>query len=89
MSASHWHLQKTTLEFIDKGFHIQGRQVLLLVDNASSHTALETNNPTEVQDDTVEIDDSAEEIEELREQPQGSSQGRAQRRVRGRARGRA
>ncbi|CAG8755996.1 13010_t:CDS:2, partial [Gigaspora rosea] len=60
------------LKFIDKGFRIQGRQVLLLVDNASSHTAPETSNPTEVQDDTEESaleDSSAKEIEEIREQP--------------------
>ncbi|CAG8706446.1 35933_t:CDS:2 [Gigaspora margarita] len=66
------------LEFIDQGFRIQGRQALLLVDNASSYMAPETNNPTKVQDDTIKIDDFAEEIEEIREQPQGRSQGRLQ-----------
>ncbi|CAG8646493.1 4180_t:CDS:1, partial [Scutellospora calospora] len=44
------------------------RQVLLLVNNASSHTALETSNPTEVQDNTEESaleDSSAEETKEI------------------------
>ncbi|CAG8740551.1 22512_t:CDS:2, partial [Gigaspora margarita] len=41
------------------------RQVLLLVDNTSSHTATETNNPTKVQDNTMKIDDSAKEIKEI------------------------
>ena len=73
------------LKFIDKGFRIQGRQVLLLVDNASSHTAPETSNPTEVQDDTEESaleDSSAEEIEEIREQPRERSRGRTRGRPR-------
>ncbi|CAG8822848.1 39902_t:CDS:2, partial [Gigaspora margarita] len=56
-----------------KRFHIQDKQVLLLVDNASSHTAPKTNNPTKIQNDTVEIDNSAKEIEEICEQPQGRS----------------
>ena len=79
------------LKFIDKGFRIQGRQVLLLVDNASSHTAPETSNPTEVQDDTEESaleDSSAEEIEEIREQLRERSRGRMRGRTRGRTRGR-
>ncbi|CAG8766239.1 10039_t:CDS:2 [Gigaspora margarita] len=47
--------------------------------------APETNNPTEVQDDTMEIDDSAKKIKEICEQLQGSLQGRVQGRAQGRA----
>ncbi|CAG8672808.1 20648_t:CDS:2, partial [Gigaspora rosea] len=77
------------LKFIDEGFRIQGRQVLLLVDNASFHTAPETSNSTEVQDakESVLEDDSNEEIE-VREQPGGRSRGRSRGRTRGRTRGR-
>ncbi|CAG8844181.1 8000_t:CDS:2, partial [Gigaspora margarita] len=35
---------KNWLKFIDNGFHIQNRKVLLLVDNASSHMLLKQNN---------------------------------------------
>ncbi|CAG8833422.1 31002_t:CDS:2 [Gigaspora margarita] len=79
LSAEHIKLQELLSHYDSEdiynadatGFCIQGRPVLLLVDNASSHMAPETNNLTKVQDDTMEIDDSAEEIEEIYEQPQG------------------
>ncbi|CAG8732507.1 42207_t:CDS:2 [Gigaspora margarita] len=38
--------------------------------------APETNNLTKVQDNTIKIDDSAKEIEEICEQSQGRLQGR-------------
>ncbi|CAG8728783.1 19829_t:CDS:2, partial [Gigaspora rosea] len=60
-------------------------QVLLLVDNASSHMAPETSNSAEVQDakESVLEDDSDEEIE-VREQPGGRSHGRSRGRTQGR-----
>ncbi|RHZ61420.1 hypothetical protein Glove_347g14 [Diversispora epigaea] len=69
------------LRYIDDGFRIQGRQVLLLVDNAASHITPGTNNISEVQnDDTDELspeNDSFDEIEELQEESQERSRGRS------------
>jgi DDE superfamily endonuclease len=76
------------LRYIDDGFRIQGKQVLLLVDNAASHKTPGTNNSSEVQDDdadeSLSENDSIDEIEELQEEPQGRSRGRPRGRPQGR-----
>ena len=78
------------LHYIDSGFRIQNKQVLLLVDNAASHTAPEAS---EVQDDTDELpldnadsdaDNDSSDIERPQERSQGRPRGRPQRRPRGR-----
>ncbi|CAG8804679.1 5429_t:CDS:1, partial [Gigaspora rosea] len=43
------------LKFIDNGFRIQGREVLLLVNNAAFHITPGTNNTAEVQDGAEEL----------------------------------
>src|SRR5205085_9611775 len=81
---------KEWLHYIDSGFRIQNRQVLLLVDNAASHTAPEAS---EIQDDTDELPldnadaDTENDSSEI-ERPQERSRGRPRgRRSRGRPRG--
>ncbi|CAG8681707.1 23570_t:CDS:2, partial [Gigaspora rosea] len=78
------------LKFIDKGFHIQGKKVLLLVDNAASHITSGTNNAEDQDDDNAEElsseNDSAEENEDQQE-PQGNPQERSRGRSRGRSQG--
>ncbi|RHZ81279.1 hypothetical protein Glove_122g118 [Diversispora epigaea] len=58
------------LRYINDNFHIQGRKILLLVDNAASHIILATNN---IQDDDTDEqsseNDSIGEIDELQEEP--------------------
>jgi len=78
------------LHYIDSGFCIQNKQVLLLVNNAASHTAPEAS---EVQDDTNELpldnansdadnaDSDADNNSSDIERPQERSQRRPQRRL--------
>ncbi|CAG8774819.1 13360_t:CDS:2, partial [Gigaspora rosea] len=62
---------KNWLKFIDNGFHIQGRKVLLLIDNTASHITPGTNNTARVQDGAEEL---LSEIEDQQE-PQRNSRG--------------
>ena len=78
------------LHYIDSSFRIQNKQVLLLVDNAASHTAPEAS---EVQDNTDELplnnaDSDADNDSSDIERPQERSQGRLRGRPRGRPQGR-
>jgi DDE superfamily endonuclease len=80
------------LRYINDSFRIQGRKVLLLVDNAASHMIPGTNN---IQDDDADEqsseNDSIGEIEEFQEEPQrprGRSRGRPRGRPLERSRGR-
>ncbi|CAG8646249.1 8718_t:CDS:2, partial [Diversispora eburnea] len=70
------------------GFRIQGKQVLLLVDNAASHKTPGTNNSSEVQDndtdESLSENDFNDEIEKLQEESQGRSRGRSRGRPQGR-----
>jgi DDE superfamily endonuclease len=52
---------ETWLKYYNKGFQIQNRQVLLLVDNAPSHTSPITNenNINESDSDTNSIQESS------------------------------
>ncbi|CAG8609346.1 7837_t:CDS:2 [Diversispora eburnea] len=76
------------LRYIDDGFRIQGKQVLLLVDNAASHKTPGTNNSSEVQDDDADESLSENDFNDKIEELQEESQGRSRERPRGRPQGR-
>jgi hypothetical protein len=59
------------LYYINEGFRIQNKKVLLLVDNAASHIILETDENNSESGISSENDSENEEIQESQRRPRG------------------